>query len=184
MKAFIDIGGWTGVSTEFFLKNHPNGKDFKHFIFEPDRRHIETLKRKGLNVIPKAAWFYNGNIKYYYPTKGTLAGGTLYGTKITGNVNCNTFYMVKCIDIREFIINLNADYLVLKLNCEGAEYDIIPHLQGIKIDKWYVQWHWDKINISKEVHDEVSSMITWHPWEAQFKSERFRKEFIRSCDIF
>ena len=26
MKAFIDIGGWNGVSTEFFLKNHPNGK--------------------------------------------------------------------------------------------------------------------------------------------------------------
>lgn len=182
MKVFIDIGGWTGISTEFFLRNHPC-KDFKHFIFEPDYRHVQTLKKKGLNVIPKAAWTYNGKVKYYFPTKGTLAGGSLYSTKKTGSINPANFYEADCIDIREFILNLNADYIVVKLNCEGAEYDIIPHLKGVKIDKWYVQWHWDKIGLSEAKHNEVSVMIKWHPWEAQFKSERFKKEFIKTCDI-
>jgi len=184
MKAFIDIGGWNGVSTEFFLRNHPNGKDFKHFIFEPDLRHIQTLVKKGLNVIPKAAGVYNGLIDYYYPVKGTLAGGTIYKNKKTGSINPANHYQVDCIDIREFIINLKADYIVVKLNCEGAEYQIIPHIHDLKIDKYYIQWHWDKIGLSKNDHDYISSLVKWHPWEAQFKSDKFKKQFIASCDIF
>ena len=188
MKAFIDIGGWTGVSTEFFLKNHPNGKEFKHFIFEPDKRHIETLKRKGLNVIPAAAGTYDGEVKYYWPISSTLAGGSIYSTKQTGGICETRFYKVKSVDIRRFIEQLKdiakADYIVVKMNCEGAEYEIIPHIKDLKIDKYYIQWHWDKIGISKAKHDMVAAMIPWYPWEAQFKSERFRKEFIKTCDIF
>lgn len=183
MKAFIDIGGWTGVSTEFLLKNHPC-KDFEHFIFEPDYRHVQTLIKKGLNVIPKAAWIYDGTVKYYFPSRGTLAGGSLYGNKITGSINIYNFYEVDCVDIRKFIEDLKTDYIVIKMNCEGAEYEIIPHIKDLKIDKYYIQWHWDKIGLSKAKHDEVSKMVKWYPWEAQFKSEKFRKEFLKSCDTF
>lgn len=184
MRTFIDIGGWNGCSTEFFLKYHPNGRDFKHFIFEPDKRHIETLKRKKLNVIPKAAWFYNGEVKFYYATSSTKAGGTMFAEKKTGGIDKSRFYTVPCIDIREFIENLEADYIVIKLNCEGGEYTIIPRLEGIKIDKWYVQWHYDKIGLKKEGHDEIASMIDWHPWKAQFNQQKFIKEFISTCDTW
>jgi hypothetical protein len=113
-----------------------------------------------------------------------LAGGSLYGHKTTGSVNINNFYEVDCIDIREYIVNLRAEYVVVKLNCEGAEYEIIPHLQEVRVNKYYIQWHWDKVGISKAKHNMISSMVKWYPWEAQFRSERFKKEFIRSCDIW
>lgn len=183
MKAFIDIGGWNGCSTEFFLKNHPRGSEFKPFIFEPDQSHIGTLTKKHLPVIPRAAWIHNGKIKFYYAASSTRAGGTLYPSKSTGGISSKRYYEVDCTDIREFIKHLKADYVVVKLNCEGAEYNIIPHLQGVKIDKWYVQWHYDKIGLSKSDHDRISSMIKWHPWNAQFNSGKFIKEFISTCDI-
>jgi len=184
LKAFIDIGGWKGVSTEFFLKYHPQGREFNTFIFEPDMRLVKVIQAKGLNVIPKAAWINSGTVKFYPATGGTGAGGSVYGNKKTGHVNPKIFTSVECVDIRIFIESLNAEYVVVKMNCEGAEYNLIPHLQGVKVDKWYVQWHWDKIGLSKADHERISSMIKWHPWEVQFNSERFKKEFIKSCDTF
>ena len=79
-KIFLDIGGWTGKSAEFFIKTHPQGSDFEIFTFECDRRNIETIKSKKLPItlIEKAAWSSNGKIKYYW---GNDDGGTMYSTK-------------------------------------------------------------------------------------------------------
>jgi FkbM family methyltransferase len=183
MKRFLDIGAWTGASAEFFLRNHPQAKDFEIISFECDRRNIEVIKRKHLPItlIEKAAWIYNGLIKFYPGNGPTKAGGTLYPYKTSGGVSDKVFYNVGCVDIARY---LDGDYTILKLNCEGAEYDIISYLYGCgllhKVDKWFVQWHWDKIGVSKARHDEVSGMIDWSPWNAQFNQNKFVKEFLKT----
>jgi len=183
-KIFIDIGGWNGVSAEFFRNTHPQGKEFEIYIFECDHRNIDVIKKKNLPVtlIEKAAWITNGMVKFYYANAGTKAGGTLYPTKKTGHVNRNNFYIVPCIDIVEFIRQFAGCYIIMKLNCEGAEYDIIPHLKNAgmlsMINKFYVQWHWDKIGLSKERHNEVAGMINSHPWDCQFNAKKFKEKFM------
>jgi FkbM family methyltransferase len=186
-KIFIDIGGWTGVSAEFFLKNHPKANEFDIFTFECDKKNIEIIQKKNLPItlIKKAVWSRNGKIKFYFSNGGTKAGGTIYSSKKTGHIDDSNYYEVECIDIAEFIRFFNEDdYIIMKLNCEGAEYEIIPRLkdEGLLhwINKWYVQWHWDKIGISKEKHDQVARMIKSYNWECQFNASRFKNYFFQT----
>jgi len=181
MMRFLDIGAWNGASAEFFLKNHPQAKDFEIISFECDKRNIEAIKKKHLPItlVEKAAWIFDGKVKFYPGLGPTKAGGTMYADKKTGGVNNKVFQEVECVDIARY---LSADYVIIKLNAEGAEYDIIPYLcdSGLRVDKWFVQWHWDKIGLSKARHDEVSRMINWSPWNAQFNQSKFVKDFLKA----
>jgi FkbM family methyltransferase len=188
-KIFLDIGGWNGASAIFFRKYHPQGLEFEIFTFEPDHKNIQVIKSKKLPItlIEKAAWSSNGKIKFYPGGAMPGSGGTLYSQKTTGNINPKNFYEVHSIDIGEFIqTNFNkSDYIILKMNCEGAEYEIIPHMKrnGLIdwIDKWYVQWHWEKLKMFKEQHALIISMLPeWHPWDCQCHELTFKDKFIKS----
>ena len=185
-KIFLDIGAYNGVSAEFFLANHPQAKEFLIYSFECDSRNIEILKNKQLpiNLIEKAAWVTDGFVRYYY---GMSDGGTLYSTKRTGNINVDVYSEVPAIDIAKFIMDnfTKDDYIIIKMNCEGAEYDIIPHLQkhGLIswIDRWYIQWHWYKIGLDAEEHNKVCYMLPrWYEWDCQFHANEFKDKFKRS----
>lgn len=182
-KIFLDIGGWTGKSAEFFLANHPEAKQFKIFTFECDKRNIETIKSKKLPItlIEAAAWTYNGTVKYYY---GNDDGGTMYPTKKTGNISPAKSYDVRAVDLAEFIREnfKSDDYIIMKLNCEGAEYELIPHLLAGDliwwIDKWYVQWHWQKIGLSEANHTRVVNIIgESFEWDCQCNEVTFVNRF-------
>lgn len=187
-KIFLDIGAWNGSSTSFFRENHPDEKNFEIYMFECDKRNIEKIKNKDLNaiLIEKAAWSSNGIQKYYY---GLDDGGTLYSTKITGNINPKNYHEIETIDLAEFITSnfSKDDYIIIKMNCEGAEYEIIPHLQKKNliewIDKWYVQWHWHKIKLDKAVHDDIVKLIPKSfSWGAQINSDAFINKFKQSLN--
>jgi len=185
MKAFIDIGGWNGVSAEFFLKNHPQASKFEIFTFECDKRNIEIIKKKKLPItlIEKAAWIYNGKVKFHFAHAGTRAGGTMYPAKKTGHVT-KDFYEVECIDIAEFVSQFTDSYIIMKLNCEGAEYNIVSRLMetGLlpRINKWFVQWHWDKIGMRHDEHYRIASMIESYAWDCQFNGSKFKQYFLQA----
>lgn len=189
-KIFLDIGGFDGVSAEFFRNTHPQGKEFEIHTFECDKRNILTIeminynKKLDIKLIKKAAWNENGIVRYYY---GNTDGGTMFPSKTTGNIKPEDYYEVECVDIAEYIEQnfSKDDYIILKMNCEGAEYVIIPHLKerGLIdwIDKWYVQWHMNHIKLDKRKHDLIVAMIPgWKPWKAQFRDPNFKKEFLAS----
>lgn len=188
-KIFLDIGGWNGASAIFFRKYHPQGSEFEIFTFEPDKKNIQTIKSKKLPItlIEKAAWSRNGKIKFYPGGAMPGSGGTLYSQKTTGNINPKVFYEVEAIDIAEFINKnfIKTDYIILKMNCEGAEYEIIPHLKKMGmidwIDKWFVQWHYEKLKMSKERHISTASILPeWHEWDCQCHELTFKDKFIKS----
>lgn len=188
-RIFLDVGGWTGASAIFFRKYHPSGYDFEIFTFECDKKNIEIIKSKKLPImlIEKAVWSYNGKVKFYYSGSHTQAGGTMYAHKTTGGIKPTNYYEVECIDIAEFIRDnfSSNDDIIMKLNCEGAEYEIITHLNKHnlinRISKWYVQWHWHKINMSVLEHNRISNMIPgWHEWDCQCNEATFKTKFIKS----
>lgn len=92
--------------------------------------------------------------------------------------------LLSCMDIAEFIKQFEGAYIIMKMNCEGAEYDIIPHMAGCDvlswIDKFYIQWHWDKIGLSRFNHDIISGMVTSYAWNAQFNADKFKNEFLKT----
>jgi FkbM family methyltransferase len=169
-KIFLDIGAGAGTSAEYFLKTH---KGFEIYSFECDKRNIETIKQKGTktNLITCAAWI-SDNIVRYYP--GTTSGaGTLFKTKKTGGINKNKYYDVPAVDLARFIKSKFSrdDYIIVKLNCEGSEYELIPHLRQNNlvswVNEWFVNWHYKKIGMSEDEHNMIVGLLpdykTWRP---------------------
>lgn len=165
-KLFLDIGASQGQSAEY-VKNHFEG--FEIYSFECDLKNISIIQKKHItNLIPCAAWNSDGKAKYY---PGTASGaGTLFENKKTGGVNKNKFYEVTTIDLAKFIIKnfKKEDYIIVKMNCEGSEYILIPHLkkQGLIpwINEWFVNWHWKKIGMSEENHKKIEKIVQSKPW--------------------
>lgn len=173
-KIFLDCGGWDGTSISFFKKNYPDADRYKIFCFEPLPENLERLVERYGNddsvvIIPVAVWSWDGWLKFY---KGLTQSGSVYKEKRTGGVNPDNWIDVECIDFGRWVVeNIKKDdYVVCKLNVEGAEYDILEKMYrrdmlGL-IDKWYVQWHWDKVGVSKDRHDKISKLVKWYEWRA------------------
>ena len=178
-KIFLDCGAWNGCSTNFFRANHPEGKDFEVFCFDPLPENIESLnKLKDVTVIPKAVWWFPTTMRFY---KGLSQSGSCYKEKRTGEVDPNDWIEVDAISLSDFIEGnfKREDYIICKLNIEGAEYKVIHqlHHKGVLswIDKLYVQWHWDKVGVDKQLHEEIKNLVKWYPWNAMTnKVEEFK----------
>lgn len=169
MKIFLDCGAWTGASVDYFLKHYPGAKEFKIHSFECLPENLHELRKRNVTVHNKAVWVSKGFHRFY---KGQSESGSLYKEKTTGGVNPNNFIIVRTIDIAQFIKKFKDDYIVIKLNIEGAEYEVIPHMKDCGVldlvNEWFIQWHWDKIRLSFEKHNRISQMIKWKPWLAMF----------------
>jgi len=67
------------------------------------------------------------------------------------------------------------DYLCLKVDVEGAEYEIFPKMlrDGTisLVDELYAEFHWHKCGVSQEQHDELVRQIEQHlplrDWDAR-----------------
>ena len=159
MRAYIEIGGCTGKTANEFKLSNP---EFDIFVFECDEKNIERLRQYDFNLIQKAAWSSAGLQRYYY---GREDGGTLYPKKKTGKINPNNYYDVETVDFAQWLQEnfTKDDYIILAMNCEGSEYEIIEHLnkKGLTrwIDKWLVDWHWEKIGLPESEHDKIKAMI-------------------------
>ena len=91
---------------------------------------------------------------------------------------------METIDLAEFIKTnfTESDYIILKINCEGCEYEIIPHLQknGLIdwVNKWYIQWHYEKIRLNTAEHDRIRGMIPIsYEWDCQCNEATFADKF-------
>lgn len=185
----LDIGGWNGCSAKFWREHHPAGGEFEIHVFECDAgnlQDIRTLDREhGLNliIVPGAAWINDEPVRFYF---GKSDGGSLCSTKTTGGVNPDAFVKVPAVDLAAYIRKLlPCDELVIKMNCEGAEYALIKHLHehGLinKVTGWYVQWHYHKIGMTEDEHNAVKSLVPrCYEWRAQSGDGSFRQYFLQS----
>ena len=81
----------------------------------------------------KAAWIYDGEIGYV---------DTGLGSWITERTE---EMRVKCLDLARFILELPKDEIALKMDAEGAEYEILEHLIATGANEMlslvWLEWH-------------------------------------------
>jgi len=163
-KIFLDVGAANGNSIKFFRENHKESDQFEIYSFEPFPKNIEELEqfKPKVTVIPAAVWSFDGEIPMY---TGKPKSGSMYADKITGKVSLENKIMVPCIDLAKFIMEnfKKEDEIWIKMNIEGSEYEVVPHLHKHGLIDWfdsiYIRWHATKIPSLVAVHDEIAKLV-------------------------
>lgn len=160
-KIFIDCGGWNGQTVRWVKKNmvcdeihsfEPNSHMWQYFDGLPTILHKE------------AAWTYDGMIDFFLAEKE--GGSTVVQGKKTAHVHYEKPISVPCIDLGKWIMRTfsKMDYIILKLNVEGAEYKILKSMVEDGSIQWlselYVQFHKRKIANISQIHTEVVALVS------------------------
>lgn len=186
MLIILDLGANDGCSILKFqnlLKD--SKKKFKIYSFEPNfffKEKLDKIKEnnKNVEIFYKVIGTKNCSTKLYLSQKDN-DGSSIYSDKITNKINKSLFIECEEVDIVEFLHNLpQHDELWIKMDIEGAEYNIITHLYNnnciSKIDKLFIEWHYKKIpSISEKTHNKVYNMvknIKIFSWDALDYSEK------------
>jgi len=127
-KILIDCGAHVGGFTKFFLRNVPTSKEYEIHLFEPNPRFKDSYKDIKGTYHPEAVWISDGEIELALGTYKALGSTIIDGKK--KYIDYNNKITVKCIDFGKWIKdNFNKDdYIVLKMNMEGAEYEVLPKM--------------------------------------------------------
>ena len=114
----LDCGANMGVSILYFSKRFPNAKIL---AFEPDEtvlpfleKNIQSQNLQNVELFKKAVWTEESELSFY--TDSGLGGriGIEYGNQIPAKI--------KSVRLRDF---LNQPIAMLKIDIEGAEYDVL-----------------------------------------------------------
>lgn len=164
-KIFIDCGANQGQSIENFKKYWMDWNEYEIHSFEanPDlSKYFEKYNDvKNIHFHPYAVWVENGTVNFYI---GKHDGSSIKKNKRTGNLS-KVPINVKSIDLSDWIkTNFSKnDYIILKMDIEGSEYDVIPHLLENEvfeyINKFYIEFHNNKVNIPYDVDQSLKEKI-------------------------
>lgn len=159
---FIDCGGYDGCSSLKFMMNNP---EFDCVTFEPNPTLWPYYQDAPTFLIKKAAYIHDGEVKFTLDSLDEDGSSLIKNKRIdyTGRVQNKQFPTItaQCVDIARFIQDCEPHYdrIILKMDIEGAEYDILDRLIEKNllgsIDKLYCEFHWQKCGISKKRHDAI-----------------------------
>ena len=160
-KIFLDCGANRGQSIIYAKKQF--GSDIEIYSFEAVTVLYNKLIEKWsddpkVHLFNNAVWDKNDKVKIYISTEWSDAS-TLYLDKFDRKINKDLYNEVDSIDLAEFIKNnfTPEDYIILKLDIEGAEYDVLYHLAqtGVMsyLNEVWGEWHLDKFPIKHIVED-------------------------------
>lgn len=132
---FFDLGANVGTVTQKVKKLK---KDIKIYSFEPVIKNFNILQSKFGNdklikLENKAVWFKKGKIDFSIGIKNSHTNSKI--TKIIKELKYNknkyfNSFEVECIDLNHYITSLNLEnnFVVMKMDIEGAEYNVLDHL--------------------------------------------------------
>lgn len=153
MKVFLDCGARVGESIDRLLATDPEAKTYDIHMFEPNPVCYDIICKK-----PEYANFkkhmvavsdHNGTERLWGCVKtNTSVGSTLEHSKAEWDkIELTDYLDVETINLSDFIINNFSfdDYIILKLNIEGSEYDVLDGLlhsgAADRINKFFVDFH-------------------------------------------
>lgn len=173
---FIDCGGHDGCSAIKFISVNP---DFDCVTFEPNPDLWKFYEDVPTTLMKSAVFSKNGRISFILDENDL--GSSLIPSKqmLNQSKNVNNKIIVRCIRLAEFIEHLSKTYskIILKLDVEGAEYEILDDLlksnQCKNISKLYAEFHWFKCDtkIYTPIRHELlmRNLVDWFPiceWDA------------------
>lgn len=149
----LDIGAFNGDSALHFI-SYPDIDSVEAYEPNEDFKDIwqAISNHYPITFINKAVYTYNGEIEYYQRPSELPLGSTIMKEKIQSTPA--TTKKVECVDILDLI----TEMCCLKLDVEGAEYDILERIitggKADLIDRLYVEWHDSKMtsdNFARQV---------------------------------
>lgn len=160
-KIFLDCGANRGQSIVGAKKQF--GPDVEIYSFEAVTILFNKLLDKWkhdpkVHLHNLAVWDKNDKVKIYISTEWSDAS-TLYLDKKDRKIDEQLYNEVDSIDLSEFIKNnfTPEDYIILKVDIEGAEYDVLYHLAqtGVMsyLNEIWGEWHLDKFPIDRVIND-------------------------------
>lgn len=165
-KIFIDCGAWTGDSIRAF-KKYDNS--YEIYAFECEPRLEETLQKMSnelnFNFINKAVWIKEGIIKLYLGQNNLTQSSSILSSK-KKYIDKKKPVEVNTVNFSQWIMYnfKKEDYIICKMNIEGAEYDILDKM--IKdnsidyIDKLFISWHWRKLyGFPEQKHQRIKTEV-------------------------
>jgi len=164
---FIDLGAFDGRSVRAYEKT----RDITFAqLWEPNP-HVRLLPPKCNHIkIDKAASVADGNASMYLSNPmgrvGQGQGSTLYKEKCSGFLDYGHPMVVETADFAAHLANLRGltqRDIVVKMNVEGAEYDIIPHLAAQSAldipTEWYISFHNWKVGRTEDDDEELRELF-------------------------
>lgn len=151
-KVFIDGGARIGESLNILINNRNDLDNAIIIFYECNPKHINTLQniinkdKHRIIIEQKALWNKNEQKNFYFSEDiwGDL-GCTLKPEK-KEKLDLKNPISVECVDINDVIESIDNDYyIILKLDIEGAEYEVLERLLETgnikRINELYVEFH-------------------------------------------
>ena len=177
-KYFIDCGAHCGES--ILTAKQRFGRDINVISFEPIPGLVNQLQEIHKNnptiQIQNSAVWINDDIKKFHLSEEYTDGSSLLNN--LNNLRDDHYIEVSCFDLSSWISETfnKEDYLILKLDIEGAEYEVLNKMieEGtIKmINELWGEWHDMKIDdnhthlLSKKIHKYLEeNNIEFKEWE-------------------
>ena len=173
-KLFIDCGACQGIATKTFLDSQDNPHDFLVVQFEPwDKLSdgILSIQQQYPGVafmfFQKAVWIEDKEIDFYICGKGSH-GSTVCKEKYSNGVDHENPIKVEAIDFSSWLKEKFSedDYIVLKLDIEGAEYEVLSKMIDDGTIDWVneliIEFHGRKqMNCTQRHHDLYKKIETY-----------------------
>jgi len=175
MKVFLDVGGHEGQTLRSVFD--PKYGFDKIYVFEPvkslhPKLNAIAAERPNVNLLQFGLWNKNAQQKIYSP--GTLAGSIFSGHS---DIDEAKFELCEFVNASEwFAQNIsNDDKVYVKLNCEGAEADILLDLlqsrQIFKIKNVVIDFDTRKVKGLENAREQVLSQFAQQNFTAYSLSE-------------
>jgi len=179
---FIDCGANIGQSIEWAKKEY-NKNLYRIDSFEPLPANMKILREKYsndevVNLHECAVWKEECESVFYTQEWGARTGSSL----VNGKSSTDGKIIVKCVNLALWLkTNVTKNtFNVLKIDVEGAEYELLPYLLKYNtsdlIDKWLVEFHSTKVptynpQVEKEFKKRIPDWIDWGLDPANFNNK-------------
>jgi FkbM family methyltransferase len=182
---FVDLGAFDGDSLRRYVA--AGGLVEHAHLFEPNPR----VKQVGIAHVPHtclrvAAWTRAGNVPLYLSRLYEMEGSTLLREKSSGNIDRDEPVNVPCIDFAEWLRAFAGRRVVLKVNVEGAEYDLFEHLQKrdvLRIPQViYLSLHTRKVGRTETDDERLRDrlrLVGFTSFESSVYDPRFFETWVR-----
>lgn len=149
---YIDLGCYDGTTiNEFKRWRHLVNIDseWKIYGFDPNPRFYDTWKKiPNATIEAKAAWIFDGKIEFTLRPENAPFGSTVMREKVDWGMG--EILTVECFDFSKWLKQFELDYVIIKCDCEGAEFPILTKMikDGTDLipDQTFVEWHDTKLS--------------------------------------
>ncbi|KAK1312358.1 hypothetical protein QJS10_CPA07g01219 [Acorus calamus] len=156
---YVDVGSRSYGSSivSWFKKQYPkNNRTFEIYAIEADPAfHAEYKTKKGVTLLPYAAWVRNETLQFEingdpdkkHDEKGGRGMGRIRPSESSSD---STAAAIPGFDFAEWLRSTvsETDYVVMKMDVEGTEFDLIPRLFETGaiclIDELFLECHYNR----------------------------------------